>query len=98
MNRYIMIRRLRGPLFLLLVGVNALLNEAHLLSWGHSWPLYLILAGVLSLAERAAYHEEVSGMPPASMPWSGAPAQQPQTPPQQPETALVPTRDHEIGG
>ena len=54
MNRYIMIRRLRGPAFLLLVGVIALLNQADILSWGHAWPLFLILAGVLALAERAA--------------------------------------------
>ena len=53
MNSYIMIRRLRGPAFLLLVGVLALLNQANILSWGRSWPLFLILAGVLKLAERA---------------------------------------------
>ncbi len=54
MNRYILIRRLRGPAFLLLVGVNALLAQAHILGWSQSWPFYLILAGVISLAERAA--------------------------------------------
>jgi hypothetical protein len=54
MNRYFLIRRLRGPAFLLLVGVLALLAQAHILSWGRSWPCYLILAGVLLLAERAA--------------------------------------------
>jgi hypothetical protein len=54
MSHYIMIRRLRGPAFLLLVGVLALLNQAGILSWGKSWPLFLILAGVLALAERAA--------------------------------------------
>ncbi len=54
MNRYILIRRLRGPAFLLLVGVNALLAQEHILGWGHSWPFYLILAGVFQLAERAA--------------------------------------------
>ncbi len=53
MNRYIMIRRLRGPAFLLLVGILALLDQANILSWGKSWPLFLILAGVLALAERA---------------------------------------------
>ena len=42
MSRYILIRRLRGPAFLLLVGVNALLAQAHILGWGHSWPFYLI--------------------------------------------------------
>jgi hypothetical protein len=58
MSRYIMIRRLRGPAFLLLVGVNALLAQAHILGWGKTWPFYLILAGVLALAERAALAAE----------------------------------------
>jgi hypothetical protein len=58
MSRYILIRRLRGPAFLLLVGVNALLAQAHILGWGHSWPFYLILAGLLALAERAALASE----------------------------------------
>jgi hypothetical protein len=71
MSRYILIRRLRGPAFLLLVGVIALLAQAHILSWGHSWPLYLILAGVLALAERAALSAE--GYPPP--PYAGGPYQ-----------------------
>jgi hypothetical protein len=58
MSYYFMIRRLRGPAFLLLVGVLALLNQMHILSWGKSWPLYLILAGLLALAERAALSAE----------------------------------------
>jgi hypothetical protein len=58
MNRYMMIRRLRGPAYLLLVGALALLNQADILSWGKSWPLFLILAGVLLLAERAALATE----------------------------------------
>ncbi len=40
MNRYLLIRRLRGPAFLLLVGVIALLAQANILSWGKSWPLF----------------------------------------------------------
>ena len=32
MSRYILIRRLRGPAFLLLVGVIALLAQAHILA------------------------------------------------------------------
>jgi hypothetical protein len=62
MSRYILIRRLRGPAFLLLVGVIALLNQADVLTWHHAWPLFLILAGVLLLAERAALATE--GYPP----------------------------------
>lgn len=62
MNRYILIRRLRGPAFLLLVGVIALLNQMDILSWGHAWPLFPILAGVLLLAERAVLATD--GYPP----------------------------------
>ncbi len=54
MNSWLLIRRLRGPAFLLLVGITALLNQWDILSFGKSWPLYLILFGVMSLAERAA--------------------------------------------
>jgi hypothetical protein len=53
-NTWLFLRRLRGPAFLILFGVTALLNQWHVLSFFQSWPLYLILAGVLGLAERAA--------------------------------------------
>ena len=53
MNRWLAIRRLRGPAFVILFGVTALLNQVGILSFGRSWPLYLILAGLLMLAERA---------------------------------------------
>ena len=32
----------------------ALLAQANILGWGQSWPLFLILIGLLLLAERAA--------------------------------------------
>jgi hypothetical protein len=73
MSRYIMIRRLRGPAFLLLVGVLALLNQAGILSWGHSWPFFLILAGLLKLSERAAMASEGGYPPYPGSPYSGAP-------------------------
>ena len=41
MNSWLLIRRLRGPAFLLLVGITALLNQWDILSFGRSWPLYL---------------------------------------------------------
>ena len=98
MSRYILIRRLRGPACLLLVGVIALLNQADVLSWGHAWPLFLILAGVLLLAERAALATE--GYPP--YPGSTYPGQYPGTPyapsgepapPQATSTSIVPAND-----
>jgi hypothetical protein len=54
MNTWLLIRRLRGPAYLILFGITALLNQWGMLSFGRSWPLYLILAGLFGLAERAA--------------------------------------------
>ncbi|MDR3774042.1 MAG: hypothetical protein P4L26_11875 [Terracidiphilus sp.] len=92
MNRYILIRRLRGPAFLLLVGVNALLAQSHILGWSRSWPFYLILAGVLALAERAALATDGGMMPP---PYPGAPV--PAAPPPTTESAsIVPAHSHDF--
>jgi len=68
MNTWLFIRRLRGPAFLILVGITALLNQWGVLSFSRSWPLYLILAGILGLAERAAI---AAAPPPAPPPYPG---------------------------
>lgn len=52
MNQYLLLRRLRGPLILVTVGVMALLDQYDVLSFGRSWPLILIVLGILMLAER----------------------------------------------
>jgi hypothetical protein len=93
MNRYILIRRLRGPAFLLLIGALALLSQANILGWDKSWPLFLILAGVLLLAERAAL--ATGGYPPvpgAVDPTSGTGV--PHYPGQ--PTAIVPVSPHDL--
>jgi hypothetical protein len=56
MSRYIMIRRLRFPAILLLIGGIALLHQTGVVDhfWHWFWPLLLILIGVIMLAERAA--------------------------------------------
>lgn len=96
MNRYILIRRLRAPAFLLLVGVIALLDEANVLSWGQCWPLFLILAGVLLLAERAALAGE-GYPPPPGTPWQGPAQAAGQVAQQTPGTATVSTETHDFG-
>jgi hypothetical protein len=97
MNRYLMIRRLRGPAFLLLLGVCALLHQLNLLTWWHAWPLFLILWGVMLLAERAAISE--ADLPPYPPP--GYPATPQANPPgaapaQTTETGIVPVHGDEI--
>jgi hypothetical protein len=110
MNRYILIRRLRGPAFLLLVGINAILAQSGVLGWGESWPFYLILAGLFALAERAAIATD--GPPPMppypgqqypGQPYPGQPYQgqqypgAPGTPPQaQATTSIVPAHSHDF--
>lgn len=54
MNQYIFLQRIQGPALLLTFGVAALLDQWHILSFGRSWPLYLIVLGVLKLAQRTA--------------------------------------------
>jgi hypothetical protein len=104
MNRYFLIRRLRGPAFLLLVGVIALLAQANIMNWGQCWPFFLILAGVLLLAERAALAGE-GYPPPPGAPWQGTP-QAPgqgagqstsQVAQQAPGTAIVPAESNPFG-
>jgi hypothetical protein len=95
MNRYLMIRRLRGPLILLLVGVVALLHKAGVLAhpWGYFWALVLILIGVLMLAERAALHGgefAQTAPPPAAYP--------PPSPAAQPEPVIIPAEPKTLEG
>jgi hypothetical protein len=111
MSRYILIRRLRGPVLLLLVGVLALLRQAHIIDrfWHLFWPLLLITFGVLLLAERMTLSAE--GYPPyPGTPYPGAPYQgtqyqgpvDPAAPPAaQPypagtSTSIVPAHSHDF--
>jgi hypothetical protein len=100
MSRYIFIHRLTGPAILLLLGIVALLHEAHLVSWNIFVPLLLILIGVIKLAERAAIAAEP--YPPGVYP-PGAPYADPMNPsaapgaPQAPvQTSIVPA-SHDFG-
>ncbi len=110
--RWLLIRRLRGPVYLLTFGLTALLHQWNVLSFGQSWPLYLIVAGILTLLERAA----ITGTPidpgfPGGYPNQGYPGQTYQPYPgqvypapaqsypaanQQPGTSIVPANPTDI--
>ena len=103
MNRYMLIRRLRGPAFLLLLGIIALLHQTGVVDhfWHLFWPLALILWGVLLLAERAAL--EMEGYPQVyqdpSYPGSPyPPGPQPRTGPipNTPGTSIVPANADDL--
>ncbi|HUY81799.1 MAG TPA: DUF5668 domain-containing protein [Acidobacteriaceae bacterium] len=74
MNRYVFLRRIRGPVMIVVFGVTALLNQWDVMSFGKSWPLYLIALGVLMLAERAAWAQAQSEIPLPGA-YAGAPPQ-----------------------
>ena len=98
MNRYILIRRLRGPVLLLLIGVLALLHQAHVIDnfWHLFWPLLLITFGLQLLAERAVLSAEdgySAPYPGAPGPATTTPAPQPTNPP---ESAIVRTHWQEL--
>lgn len=98
MNRYILIRRLRWPAILMLLGIIALLHQLGAIE--HFWhlfiPLLLILLGVLMLAERAMLAAD-GGFPPYPGNPYGGPgnpvAGQPPVPPSPVSgTSIVPAR------
>ena len=102
MNQYYLIRRLRGPAILLLIGTVALLDSMGVVHhfWHLFWPLLLILLGVLMLAERAALAAEggypiwpFSGSESGGYPPSGVGV----TPPQEQSTSIVPASSHDLG-
>jgi len=53
MNQYLFLRRMRAPIMLLTFGITAILDEYAGISYAHSWPLYIIVWGLLKLAENA---------------------------------------------
>lgn len=64
MNQYLLLRRVRGPLILVTIGVMALLDQYGALSFGRSWPLLLIVVGILQLGERLALAQMPAPPPP----------------------------------
>lgn len=73
MNRYLFLHRIKGPVMILVFGITALLDQWDILSFGKSWPLYLIALGLLQLGERAAWSEAYRDRYEGQQPYSGQP-------------------------
>jgi hypothetical protein len=78
MNRtYCLIRAVRGPLLLITLGVLLMLQRTTEFHFSQSWPVFIIVLGVLKLAERAALQAGVRAQsvppPPPPPPQGSAP-------------------------
>jgi hypothetical protein len=74
MNQYLFLRRMRGPIFLLVFGVTAILDVYTSIDYARSWPLYLIVWGIMKLAENAILAQNP---PPPPGQWPGYPGSYP---------------------
>ncbi len=86
-------RALRGSVWIVLVGVLFLLDTFDILSWGHSWPVFIIVAGLMAIFQRASYSVSHGRLP---YPYPAPPA--PPPPPPDPGTSIVPSTQHDQEG
>jgi hypothetical protein len=79
---------LRGSIWVILVGFLFLLSSFNIIGWGKSWPLFIIVAGLMTLVEKTAFQSVA--IPPA---YSVPPAA-PVTPPAS-ATTIIPPASHD---
>jgi hypothetical protein len=91
--RYRLYCALRGSIWVTVVGILFLLDTFDILSWGHSWSILIIVAGLMIILRRASY-------PPAAAypypnPYAAPPAP---PPPTDPGTSILPSTQHDQEG
>jgi B-box zinc finger/Domain of unknown function (DUF5668) len=91
--RYRLFCALRGSIWVVLVGVLFLLDSFDILSWGHSWPLFIIIAGLMTIFRRVSY--PVSAYPYPN-PYAAPPSPPPAAP--DPHVSIVPSNEHDQEG
>ncbi len=86
-------RALRGSVWIILVGVLFLLDSFNILSWGHSWPVFIIVAGLMAIFQRTSYSSAMA----TPYPYPAPPPTSP-PPPQDTGTSIVPSTQHDQEG
>jgi hypothetical protein len=72
MNRaYLLLRAVRGPLLLITLGILLMLQRTTAFHLGKSWPVFIIVLGVLKLGERALVRAGAQQAPPPPPPPGG---------------------------
>jgi hypothetical protein len=80
-------RALRGSVWIILIGILFLLDSFGILSWGHSWPVIIIVAGLMAIFQRTSYSSVMAT--PYPYPYPTPPPAPP--PPPDPGTSIVPS-------
>ena len=83
---------MRGAIWIILVGVLFLLDSAHILSWGRSWPFFIIVAGIMAALQRVTFSAAAAPL------YSYAPPPPPAGPPPTATTSIVPSSTHDEEG
>jgi len=87
-------RALRGSVWVTLIGVLFLLDSFDIVSWAHSWPIIIIVAGLMLVFQRISYSSAMS----AAYPYPVPPASPPPPSPAGPGTSIVPPNQHDQEG
>lgn len=66
----LLLRALRGPLTLILIGTLFVIDHSGVLSFTKTWPIIIIFLGIIRLGERALAPEQTP--PPPYFPQGGA--------------------------
>jgi hypothetical protein len=86
-------RALRGSVWVTLIGVLFLLDTFDIVSWGHSWPIIIIVAGLMAIFQRISYNAAMTPAYPYPAPAAPPPPQSPPTP----GTSIVPSNHDQEG-
>jgi hypothetical protein len=94
--RYRLFCALRGSIWVLLIGILFLLDSFDILSWGHSWPVLIIAAGLMVILRRISYPPATAAYPYPN-PYA-VPPTPPAPPPPGQENSIVPSTQHDQEG
>jgi hypothetical protein len=83
-------RALRGSVWIILIGILFLLDQHTNISWGRSWPIIIIVAGLMAIFQRISYSSAMSAAYPYPASYQPPPAPQPPPSPD-PGTTIVPS-------
>jgi hypothetical protein len=92
--QYRLFSALRGSIWVILVGVLFLLDSFDILSWSHSWPFFIIVAGLMAVFQRTSFNSAAA----VAYPYGVPPSQPVAPPPPATSSSSVPSNQHDQEG